>query len=105
MDSGKAGSVISKITPPTIGEVWEGIAFSQVLTPTLVDLDDGTYTYKWSLNAGLTTLKISSTTVANPTLSAESPVVGLAYLNLIVTDSSGRSVAMAEQEIGVGESA
>ncbi|ELY9612852.1 hypothetical protein ACEF96_003139 [Salmonella enterica] len=97
--------MISEVIPPVIGDVWEGIAFSQVLTPTLVDLDDGTYEYKWELNAGLTTLKLSSSTAATPTLSADNPVVGIAYLNLTVTDSSGHSVEMEETEIDVGESA
>lgn len=97
--------MIGKITPPVIGEIWEGTAFIQVLTPTLVDLDDGTYTYNWVLNAGPTTLTLNSTEYANPTLSADNPVAGVAHLGLTVTDSLGHSVAMTEIEIEVGESA
>lgn len=85
-----------------ISAITAGTAFSQVLSPTLVDVDDGTYTYKWSLSAGVTTLALSSTAAANPTLSATSPVAGTAYLDLKVTDSAGNAVSMTEQSIVVG---
>lgn len=85
-----------------IGAITAGTAFSQVLSPTLVDVDDGTYTYQWSISAGLTTLALSSTTAANPTLSATTPVAGTAYLDLKITDAQGNSVSMTEQSVVVG---
>ncbi|MGK3630386.1 hypothetical protein ACSLOU_00565 [Enterobacter cloacae] len=85
-----------------INDITAGVEFSQELSVTCVQPDDGTYAYSWSLQAGVTGLSLVGGTTANPTLQAAAPAAGTAYLDLQVTDSSGKKVSMAEKSITVG---